>query len=116
MKTLPWLVFLPALILSSSAATESWGFPDFHEVDKVEHLEGGAIIGALATAVAQREMPKATWWQQALVGVAASAVIGVAKEAIDAHANGHDSDPKDAIATVLGGVAGSVSISLVWHL
>lgn len=114
MNTIPWPLMLPALVFTTAPAIESWGIPDFHEADKVEHFEGGVIIGALGTAVAQRELPKAKWWQQALVGVAASAVIGVAKEVADTRTHG-DPDPKDAIATVIGGTVGALSISVVVH-
>lgn len=100
---------------ASAHALEPWGLPDLREPDKQSHALGGAVIGILATATAQRLMPRAPWWQQALIGTAVAAVAGALKEVVDVHTGGHDSDPKDAIATTAGGAAGALAITLVWR-
>jgi hypothetical protein len=108
---LPVLVFvaLPA------AALDSWGVPDLGEQDKRQHAAAGFVIGGVGAGVAATLAPRSTWWTRALIGVAAAAVIGAAKEAADARGSDHCSDPKDALATVAGGTVGALSISLVWR-
>lgn len=111
LAALPPLV--PVLVFSCGVASETW--PDFHEDDKREHGLVGVAVGMLGTTMAERLMPDAPWWQKALVGVAASAVVGIAKEQIDAHRSADTNDRADATATVIGGVAGSLAITLAWH-
>lgn len=113
-----YMLSLIPLLLSGCAslasAVESWGIPDLlHQRDKQEHFAGGAIIGAATVAALSKSPLKP--WQRVLAGVAASAVVGVAKEVADhRHPHTHDCDPKDAIATVAGGVVGGFSIE--WTL
>jgi hypothetical protein len=103
-------------LVGATSALESWGAPDLHQQDKREHAMGGALVGSFSAALAGAALPRAPWWQQALVGIAASAVVGVAKEITDArHPGTHDADPKDAIATVAGGAIGAVAMTLVWR-
>jgi hypothetical protein len=117
MSPQPWPVILPLLLFvaAPACALEPWGLPDLSESDKQGHAAVGVIVGTFATAAAQRLAPRAPWWEQALVGVAASAVVGTAKEICDAQSRHHDADPKDALATVAGGIGGALTITLVWR-
>lgn len=110
---LPWPLVLPLVVLASPAAALDWPAPDFRDRDKRQHAIAGAAIGATATAVAGLIVPRSTWWTRALIGVAAAAVAGAAKEAMDART--HDADPEDTVATIGGGVAGALTIALVWR-
>lgn len=106
---------LPALlyVAAPAAARDAWGVPDLREQDKQGHAEAGFVVGALASAGTKALSPRSTWWTRLVIGVAASAAAGVAKEAIDART--HDADPKDAVATVAGGTVGALTISLAWR-
>ncbi len=112
------VALLPVLVFVAAPATalEAWGVPDFSQQDKQEHALGGALVGVLADATTKTISPRSTWWTRALIGTAAAAIVGTAKEISDArHPRSHDADPKDALATVAGGVAGSLAIELVWR-
>ncbi len=115
--TIAWLLPLPTLLIVAAAAPalEAWGLPDLRQQDKQEHAACGLVIGAGAAGIAGLAMPRSTWWTRTLIGVAAAAVIGSAKEAVDARSRYHDADPKDALATVAGGAIGALSVSLVWR-
>ncbi len=115
--TLTWPPLLTALLFvaAPAPALEAWGLPDLREDDKQGHAVAGVAVGALADIGAKSVSPRSTWWSRALIGVAAAAVVGVAKEAIDAHLPTHDADPKDALATVAGGAAGVLAVELVWR-
>lgn len=107
----PWPVILPLLVfVAAPPAAEAWGLPDLRQDDKQAHTLAGAVVGTLATAAAQRLLARAPWWEQLVVGVAASAIAGAAKEATDRVA-----DPKDFIATAAGGAAGALAITLIWR-
>jgi hypothetical protein len=108
----------PALLFIAAPATamESWGVPDLGERDKQEHAAAGAVVGAVTDATVRLLAPRAPRWERVLVGVAASAAVGTAKELLDArHPRDHDADPKDALATVAGGTVGVLAIELVWR-
>lgn len=111
LTSLPPLI--PALVFSCAPASEWW--PDFHQEDKKEHALGGAVVGMLGTTMAERLMPEAPAWKKALVGIAASAVVGIAKEQIDAHGHRDTNDRADAVATVVGGAVGSLAIVVTYH-
>lgn len=113
--TIAWPPMLPALLFvtASTPALEAWGWPDLREHDKQEHAGIGFAVGAISVATTKSLSPRSTWWTRALIGVAASAIVGAAKEAVDSRT--HDADPKDALATVVGGAAGALSISLAWR-
>ncbi len=115
--TIAWPPMLPALLFISAPAPalEAWGLPDLREQDKQEHAAAGVVIGAAGAGLAGMIMPRSTWWTRALIGTAAAAVIGAAKEAADAQSRHHTSDPKDALATVAGGAVGALTISLAWR-
>jgi hypothetical protein len=108
---MPALLFLAA----PAAALDSWGWPDLGQPDKQGHAAVGVVVGAVASLGADLVVRRPTWWTRALVGIAAAAVVGAAKEVADAHLPHHDPDPKDAIATVAGGTVGALSISLAWR-
>ena len=112
---IPWPTALPALLFvaAPAAALDGWGLPDPRETDKQGHAVAGFAVGTLAAAATKGLSPRSTWWTRALIGVAASAVVGAAKEAVDART--HAADPKDALATVAGGTVGALTISLVWR-
>jgi uncharacterized membrane protein YeaQ/YmgE (transglycosylase-associated protein family) len=109
---------LPALLFVAAPATaiEAWGIPDLGQRDKQQHAAAGAVIGALACAATKSFSPRSTWFSRAVIGVAAAAIAGVAKEAFDAqHPRSHTADPKDALATIAGGTVGVLAIELVWR-
>ena len=84
--------------------------------DKIQHAAGGAIIGAFGYFMADEIHPEWPEWKKIVTGVAASAVIGAAKEALDSRdPENHDASLKDFVATTGGGVLGSVSISLLFR-
>lgn len=111
----PWPLVLPLVVLVAApvAALDAWGLPDLREQDKQQHAAAGLAIGAGAATAAAVIAPRSAWWTRALIGVATAAVAGAAKEAIDSCT--HDADPKDALATVAGGAAGALVVTLVWR-
>ncbi len=115
--TIAWPIALPALLFvaTPARALEPWGLPDLREQDKQEHAAAGVAVGAAGAGIAGMIMPRSTWWTRALIGTAAAAVVGAAKEAADSQSRRHTSDPKDALATVAGGAVGALTISLVWR-
>ncbi len=81
------------------------------ERDKALHFLGGNLFGLAGAGIAKQASDGNRIWT--FVGsVAGSALIGVAKEAVDAgqRENGWDND--DLAATVLGGVTVGVTIDL----
>jgi hypothetical protein len=106
---------LPALLFVAAPATamEPWGVPDLGERDKQQHAAAGVVVGSLASALTKTLSPSSSRWTRAVIGVAAAALAGAAKEAVDART--HDADPKDALATVAGGTVGVLAIELVWR-
>ncbi len=81
------------------------------ERDKALHFLGGNLFGLAGAGIAKQASDGNRIWT--FVGsVAGSALIGVAKESIDAgqRENGWDND--DLAATVLGGVTVGVTIEL----
>lgn len=81
------------------------------EKDKVLHFVGGAAFGLVGGGIAKKVSKGDRVWT--FVGaVAASAMAGVAKEAIDAGQPDNQWDNGDLLATILGGVAVGISIEL----
>ncbi|MCL6266466.1 hypothetical protein [Flagellimonas myxillae] len=81
------------------------------ERDKALHFLGGNLFGLAGAGIAKQVSDGNRLWT--FVGsVAGSALIGVAKESVDAgqRENGWDND--DLMATVLGGVTVGVTIEL----
>lgn len=82
--------------------------------DKAMHAAGGMVVGAFGYLMADELCPRWPEWKKIAAGVAASAVVGALKEVSDARdPENHCASIKDGLATVAGGVLGSVSLSLV---
>lgn len=113
--TIAWPPMLPALLFVAAPVrgVEPWGLPDLREQDKQGHAAVGFAVGFIAGAATKSLSPRSTWWTRLAIGVAAAAAAGVAKEVVDART--HAADPKDALATIAGGTAGALAISLVWR-
>ena len=83
--------------------------------DKAKHFYAGYIIGNVTSGGFQLLLPKDTPHRKLkifMAGVIASAVVGTAKEVRDSYGYGNP-EAKDAFATLLGGVGGSITFSLV---
>ncbi|WP_202619515.1 hypothetical protein [Flagellimonas algicola] len=81
------------------------------ERDKVLHFVGGGLFGLAGAGIAKHASDGNRVWT--FVGaVAGSALVGVAKEAIDSGQQDNGWDNEDLLATVLGGVTVGVSIEL----
>ncbi|MEX0359758.1 hypothetical protein [Flagellimonas sp.] len=81
------------------------------ERDKVLHFVGGGLFGLAGAGIAKHASDGNRVWT--FVGaVAGSALVGVAKEAIDSGQQDNAWDNEDLLATVLGGVTVGVSIEL----
>ena len=81
------------------------------ERDKALHFLGGNLFGLAGAGIAKQMSDGNRVWT--FVGsVAGSALIGVAKEAVDAGQEGNQWDNEDLAATVLGGVTVGVTIEL----
>jgi hypothetical protein len=87
---------------------------EYAREDRVLHLGAGFAIGATTYALVQTVAPDLKPWAKHVVAIGASALVGIAKEWCDDGGRG-DCDARDAIATVGGGVLGSVSVSLVFR-
>ncbi|MEM9648231.1 MAG: hypothetical protein AAF969_07105 [Bacteroidota bacterium] len=81
------------------------------ERDKALHFLGGGLFGLAGAGIAKQASDGNRVWT--FVGaVAGSALMGVAKEAIDAGQEGNQWDNDDLAATILGGVTVGVTIEL----
>ncbi|MCL6275323.1 hypothetical protein M3P19_15000 [Muricauda sp. 2012CJ35-5] len=81
------------------------------ERDKALHFLGGNLFGLAGAGIAKQASDGNRLWT--FVGsVAGSALIGVAKEAVDAGQRDNGWDNDDLAATVLGGVTVGVTIEL----
>ncbi|MER3374149.1 MAG: hypothetical protein RIM83_05885 [Allomuricauda sp.] len=81
------------------------------ERDKALHFLGGNLFGLAGAGIAKQASDGNRVWT--FVGsVAGSALIGVAKEAVDAGQRDNGWDNDDLAATVLGGVTVGVTIDL----
>ena len=81
------------------------------ERDKALHFLGGNLFGLAGAGIAKQASDGNRIWT--FVGsVAGSALIGVAKEAVDAGQRDNGWDNDDLAATVLGGVTVGVTIDL----
>jgi len=80
------------------------------EEDKALHFAAGAFSGAVGALIASKVTKRNRFWT-VTGSVAASALAGLAKEAIDT-SNGGEWDNGDLGATVLGGVTVGISIEL----
>ncbi len=107
------LPLLPLILFATAPAMEPWGLPDLAERDKQGHFAGGFAIGAIAAGATKSLSPRSTWWTRYVIGIATTAVVAAAKEAIDSRT--HAADPKDALATIAGGTCGALALSAAWH-
>ncbi|RYC51521.1 hypothetical protein [Flagellimonas olearia] len=81
------------------------------ERDKALHFLGGNLFGLAGAGIAKQMSEGNRVWT--FVGsVAGSALVGVAKEAVDAGQSGNGWDNDDLAATVLGGVTVGVTIDI----
>ena len=81
------------------------------ERDKALHFLGGGLFGLAGAGIAKHASDGNRVWT--FVGaVAGSALVGVAKEAIDAGQEGNQWDNEDLAATILGGVTVGVTIEI----
>ncbi len=104
------IISLLALSLSASELDE------YCREDRALHFAGGAAIGATTYALVQTVAPDLEGWKKHAVAIGVSALVGIAKEYADSRdSDSHCCDARDAIATVGGGVLGSVSVSLVFR-
>lgn len=89
---------------------------EFTREDRVTHFAGGAAIGATTYALVQTVAPDLRGWKKHAVAIGVSTIVALAKEYSDAQdPENHCCDARDAVATVAGGVLGSVSVSLVFR-
>lgn len=112
------VIALLALMASCSLCpgVESVGWPDYRQSDKREHALLGIATGEIGYALGAKLRPDWPEWKKIAAGFALGALAGLAKEIPDAcDPKHHDCDPKDFIATTLGGAIGSVSLSLVFR-
>jgi hypothetical protein len=104
---------ITANILPSMVATRSVLYTDPSR-DKLRHFSAGYVAGNLTTGVLQILIPKDQRNRKLyafLGGVGVSVVIGVGKEYWDSLRHGQV-EFKDALATIAGGVSGSLTINL----
>ncbi len=104
---------ITANILPSLVATRTVLYGDSSK-DKLRHFSAGYVAGNLTTGALQILIPKTQKNRKLyafLGGVGASVVIGVGKEYWDSLGNGQV-EFKDALATIAGGVSGSLTINL----
>lgn len=81
------------------------------EHDKALHFVGGSLTGLAGAGIAKQVTKGNRVWT--FVGaVTASAIAGVAKEAIDAGQTDNGWDNEDLVATILGGVTVGIAIEL----
>lgn len=81
------------------------------ERDKALHFLGGNLFGLAGAGIAKQASHGNRLWT--FVGsVAGSALVGVAKEAVDSGQKNNQWDNDDLAATVLGGVTVGVTIDL----
>lgn len=87
---------------------------DYEHRDKVDHLAGGALIGAVSSLVVEDLWPDMHPAKRAVVALIPVVVVAVAKEVIDHQdPDHHSSEWQDAAATVVGGTI-AVGICLRW--
>jgi hypothetical protein len=104
---------ITANILPSLVATRSVLYTDPSR-DKLRHFSAGYVAGNLTTGALQILIPKTQKNKKLyafLGGVGASVVIGLGKEFWDSLGHGQV-EFKDALATITGGVSGSLTINL----
>ncbi|GLU45518.1 hypothetical protein [Allomuricauda sp. NBRC 101325] len=81
------------------------------EHDKTLHFIGGSLFGLAGAGIAKQASKGNRVWT--FVGaVASSAIVGVAKEAVDASNPSNSWDNEDLAATILGGVTVGLAIEL----
>ncbi len=116
-----WLLLVASLLclwfsgfLAGKAAASERDHWD--DSDKVMHYAAGAAIGATAYAIVETIAPNIRGWKKHALAIGASALVGVVKEYADSRDRDHHTcDARDAVATVAGGVVGSISCSLVFR-
>jgi hypothetical protein len=105
-----------ALLLANAVGTIAAGYGVLKvnpSQDKMRHVLAGYVVGNVTTGTLQLILPKEMInrkFYSFLGGVGASILIGIGKEVRDAQGHGVPSK-MDAIATGLGGVGGSVTMS-----
>lgn len=75
--------------------------------DKVEHLLGGAFLGASTVGIVQQVAIAPSWFDRVAWGTGIGALAGIAKESLD-RAVGSDFDWRDAAFTTGGALIGAV--------
>jgi hypothetical protein len=117
-EVLPVNIGLRSVMLAASMATSmtaAYGVLKLPgNLDKQKHFLAGYVVGNVTTGGLQLLLPDNLENRKllaALGGIAASIVVGAGKEMWDATGRGHV-DAKDFYATALGGIGGSVVISL----
>jgi hypothetical protein len=116
----PLLVALGHLLLAGFVLGAVFGkahgseLDEYCREDRVLHIGAGFAIGATTYALVQTVAPDLKPWAKHAVAISVSALVGIAKEWCDDGGHG-DCDARDAIATVGGGVLGSVSVSFVYR-
>lgn len=99
-------------VLDATAATVGV-FTVNPQQDKVRHALAGYVVGNVTTGTMQLLLPKNTPNRRlfaALTGVGASMLVGIGKELWDKAGHGTPS-ADDAMATIAGGLGGSITLS-----
>ena len=110
------VAILGVILLACAVQARGSEVDEFMAKDKALHFAGGAAIGATTYALVQTVAPDLRGWKKHAVAIGVSAIVALAKEYSDAQDPEHHScDARDAVATVAGGVLGSVSVSLVFR-
>lgn len=78
--------------------------------DAVDHFAAGYFIGAAVTGITWHYTGKK--WHSFAIGVIASSAVGLIKEQIDEQTN-RVASFRDARNTILGGLSGSFTITLI---
>jgi hypothetical protein len=105
------VLFLVGFLLARAFSSE---LDEYCREDRVLHMGAGFAIGATTYALVQTVAPDLDGWKKHTLAIGVSALVGIAKEWCDDGGPG-DCDARDAIATVGGGVLGSISVSFVYR-
>lgn len=86
---------------------------EYEHSDKVDHLAAGALIGGASYAFLATVWPDQRPEVRFIEALIPVVLVAVAKEVYDhQHPDRHDSDWKDAAATIGGGL---LSVSIAYH-
>ncbi len=105
------LPFLLTLAATASAMDGSWA-PELSRDDRKMHFIGGAIISGASRLGLEALWPEAPQWKKDVAALAVGVLAGFAKEAFDAHSEGHTSEKGDASATALGALTGTAVVGI----